>query len=66
MIITTANLYLSFPAPTLHPKLVCQMEQRMGFISGCVCAKKEKKSVGILVFGKVPQVGSDFTTILRD
>lgn len=45
MIITTANLYLSFSAPMLHLKLVCQMEQRMGFISGCVC--KVKNSAGI-------------------
>lgn len=30
-----------FPAPTLHPKLVCQMEWGMGFISGAECTEKK-------------------------
>lgn len=53
-----------FPAPTLHPKLVCQMEWRMGFISGAEHA--EEKSAGILDFGKVPRLVSDFTTIWKE
>lgn len=47
-----------FPAPTLHPKLVCQMEWCIGFISGLECA--EKKFAVVWDVGKAPPSGFRF------
>lgn len=43
-----------FPAPTLHPKLVCQMEWCIGFISGF------KKFAAVWDVGKAPPLGFRF------